>query len=820
MPIKIFESTITLNFLNSEIQKEYNEKLDKNIKTRTIIFLTILLALNITNTLLYNFYQSELFLFTFLKFWAFILTGIISLLLLISIFNKSKTVLKLCIYISYFLSYYTHFIMRAYFGEFVKVDDYILAVMYIVQFLYTFFWYFTGILDFFPGLVLTVCKVISLYVTFGFFISDTRHFRFAIGAFVYFFICFLAYSYTLERKKSFFYYKLMEIKRNYYQNILENMNSGFLCISGGKINFINKALQSSFNIQIPKTFINLYSDNSSGEEESLSGVSVPNLLKEILSDVEWTNCVLGDGQLLVEAILNYLRTSSLARFCVLGTSRHKRSENNFTYYEISARYYITPSNNEENIEFIFNDVTNIKIKEESNNEFQYKTMFLSKVAHEFKNPILSITELVEELREQINTNEEFVINRNISRINDTLTSIKSMSNYTIILIKDMDFFSRKNQNISNIKLEKEFIKIESIVSFIRDITNILIKRLDKQNLLTFKIEQSNTFPIQIYTDDLRLKEILVNLLSNSVKYTMHGEILLEILYENNNLTFIVKDTGIGIPEEKRSSLFQPFMQAHNNNNNDNNNVSSGLGLFIVKEMLNLFGSNIEYEPNQPIGSIFKFSLALDKNENSLKLSSKSAKIIQSNHSLSLKSNETIVADYQPKVQPHFRSLFYNCKDKHNEVAVISKRSSFDSLNMADDDASKNLGTVIVVDDENVNRKSTSRLLLDYCSENGGHIKILEAGDGVECINLYYQCFREGVNVIMIISDQTMTFLNGSEAAKLMCNINKEKGISSTPFFILTAYEGFVIEDGVKDTYTKPLTRKNIDDMFFSINFRF
>jgi signal transduction histidine kinase/CheY-like chemotaxis protein len=841
MPIRIFESIITLNFLNSSIQKGYNEKVDKNIKKRTIIFLTILLALNITNAILYYFYHSELFLFYFLKLWAYTLTGIISLLLLTSIFCKSKTVLKPCIYISYFLSYYTHFIMRAYFGEFVKVDEYFLAVMYTIQSLYTFSWYFTGILDFFPGLILTICKIISLYLTFGFFIAQGRHFRFAISAFVYLSICFLAYNYILETKKSFFYLKLMEIKKNYYQNILENMNSGFLCIRGNKVNFINKALQSNFNIQIPKQFIN---DNTSGlglEQESLSGVAVRNLLKEILNDVELANSVresigdveltnwakesVGDGQPVVEAIISYLRTCSLARFCIIGTSRHKTSESTFAYYEISARYHITSSNEEENIEFIFNDVTNIKNKEDITAEFKYKTMFLSKVAHEFKNPILSITELVEELSEQIiqvkDTNEELSTNLNMSRINDTLTSIKSMSNYMIILIKDMDFFSRKNQNISNIKLEKEFVKVESIVSFIRDITNILIKRLDKQNLLTFKIEQSNAFPTQIYTDELRLKEILINLLSNSVKYTMHGEIVLEILFENNNLTFIVKDTGMGIPENKRSSLFQPFMQAHNNNNNnnnDNNNVSAGLGLFIVKEMLGLFGSTIEYEPNQSIGSKFKFSLVLENNENRLVFSSKSQKTNRSNPSQSLRSNETIVADYQPKVLPHFRSLFYNYKDKNHEVVLNSISLSVDSLNMADNDITKSLGSLIVVDDENVNRKSTIRLLLNYCSENGKHIKILEAGDGIECLNLYYQCFREGVNVIMIISDQSMTFLNGSEAAKLIHNINRERGIPDIPFFILTAYDGFVIEDGVKDTFTKPVTKKNIEDMLSSINF--
>jgi signal transduction histidine kinase/CheY-like chemotaxis protein len=809
MPIKVFESMIILNFLNSGVQKAYKEEVCRKLKKRTIILITILLILNVINTILYNLYHSEFFLFYFLKVLSYILTGITSLLLSISIFFKSETAHKPSIYISYFLSYYTNFIMRVYFGEFVKVDEYILAVMYTILSLYTFSWYFTGTLDFFPGLILTVCKIISLYLTFGFFISRGHHFRLAIIAFVYFSICFLAYNYTLERKKSFFYYKLMEIKKNYYQNILENMNSGFVCISGDKVKFINKTLKANFNIQFPNE-IHLGLEM----QESFSGVCVNNFLKEIFSDIELTNCAstsIGDSQPTVETILSYLRTCPLARFCILGTSRHKTSENTFTYYEISARYYITSSNNEENIEFIFNDVTNIKNKESVAAEFQYKTMFLSKVAHEFKNPILSITELVEELREQIiqvkDTKEEPTTKLNINRTKETITSIKSMSDYMIILIKDMDFFSRKNQNISNIKLEEEFVKVDNIVTFIRDITNILIKKLDKQDLLTFKVQQSNTFPTRIYTDELRLKQILVNLLSNSVKYTMHGEIVLEILFENNNLTFIVEDTGMGIPENKNSSLFQPFMQA----SNSYHNISAGLGLFIVKEMLGLFGSNIDYEHNDPVGSKFKFSLSLEYSDNKSLLSkSQSIDLLDD---LSPRTSETITVDYQPRVLP---SRFFDCKEDSHDVLSSSRRSSTDSFVMSDTDVSKSLGTVIVVDDENVNRKSTIRLLLNYCCKNGKYLKILEAGDGMECLSLYYQCFKAGENVIMIISDQSMAFLNGSEAAKLINRVNKEKGISNTPFFILTAYEEFTLQDGVKDTYTKPLTHNNIEKMFSSI----
>jgi CheY-like chemotaxis protein len=125
--------------------------------------------------------------------------------------------------------------------------------------------------------------------------------------------------------------------------------------------------------------------------------------------------------------------------------------------------------------------------------------------------------------------------------------------------------------------------------------------------------------------------------------------------------------------------------------------------------------------------------------------------------------------------------------------------------------------IIVVDDEVVIRKSTIRMLLKYCDENGKDLNILEAGDGIECLSLYYKCYKDGINVVMIISDQTMNFLNGSDTARILHNLNSEKGLSDIPFYILTAYEGFTLGSGIIGTYTKPLIKKNIEDIFSKSN---
>jgi hypothetical protein len=120
----------------------------------------------------------------------------------------------------------------------------------------------------------------------------------------------------------------------------------------------------------------------------------------------------------------------LNEFLLLGDITLLNEENSRVYFEVFGR--IINLNDEEKFEFVFNDISRVKMNEQINAEFKYKSLFLSKVAHEFKNPILCITELVDQVIENLE-------NKN-SDIKPTLNEIKSMSNYLMILIKDMDFF--------------------------------------------------------------------------------------------------------------------------------------------------------------------------------------------------------------------------------------------------------------------------------------------------------------------------------------------------------------------------------------------
>jgi signal transduction histidine kinase len=821
---EIFHSMLFLNYFNPEIQKDYNDQLNKRHKKQAIIFSILVMILNIINILIFFFSSIESDLFKMLKTASYLPTGINFITLSIAILSKNTMVLKSCTYINFFICGFTKYILRNYFANYTDTDVFIIALIYTIQNLFIILWYYTNTIDYLQGLVITIFKGIALYLAFGFFTPTDKHFRFSVTSLVYILNCFLAYIYVHERKKSFYYYKLMEGRGTYYQNILENMNSGFLCISEDKVKFINKALLTSLNIRSIKNESNDSSINNICTQENIGKLDIKLILEELLSGIELDGAAKGfhtsteeRSISIFQSITNYLREVSSSKFSVLGTNHLRISESISVYYEISARYYKSSYNNKENIEFIFNDVSNIKVTEEVNAEFKYKTMFLSKVAHEFKNPILCITELVDQVYEKIIEIKETTFNLiHKNNITELLNNIKSMSNYLIILIKDMDFFSLKNQNISDIKIVKDVVIISDLLCFIKDITNVLIKKFDKEGSIQFTIHEPKFLISRIYADELRLKQILINLLSNSVKYTMSGEIKLEIQQDKNKITFIVEDTGIGIPEAKKASLFQPFMPANKNYTN----ISAGLGLYIVKELLSLLHSSIHYEPNHPSGSKFYFSLNLLSSPIIMKRTSNrflSFTSIRNSFLLndSFTSKKTVEIDFQPKISLTQKIIL---NTEGSSSLVNSDEVSCESFSLAErkKELLKSQSVIIVVDDEIMTRKSTVRMITEYCKKKGKDHKIFEAGDGLECLGLYYQTFKQGLKVLFIISDQSMTFLNGADSAKILYELNREKGMVEIPFFILTAYEQFALDSGVRGIYTKPLMNKYLDEIFRNV----
>jgi signal transduction histidine kinase/DNA-binding response OmpR family regulator len=145
-------------------------------------------------------------------------------------------------------------------------------------------------------------------------------------------------------------------------------------------------------------------------------------------------------------------------------------------------------------------------------------------------------------------------------------------------------------------------------TMVRDITDMMQVRAQEKRLKLL-IDQSSHFPRYIVGDEARLRQILINLMSNAIKFTPQGEVSLHLATQTNkaaHLLIEVADTGTGVTAEEQQRIFEPFVQlgAHNGSK------GTGLGLTITRQFVNMMGGNITLESTPGKGSLFRVTLPL------------------------------------------------------------------------------------------------------------------------------------------------------------------------------------------------------------------
>jgi signal transduction histidine kinase/CheY-like chemotaxis protein len=248
--------------------------------------------------------------------------------------------------------------------------------------------------------------------------------------------------------------------------------------------------------------------------------------------------------------------------------------------------------------------------EDAKNANKAKSIFLARMSHELRTPLNAILGFTTILKKSMNATTQEKDNLNIIKksgehllniINEILELSKIEAGKIELLAKTFDFY----------ELIKE---IEDVFSF----------RCEGKDL-KFTINLSNNLPKMIHVDEQRLRQILINLLGNSLKFTKEGEITLNIYELNNKLFFEVKDTGIGIDKKNQEKIFRPFEQVKLDNYTQQ---GTGLGLSITKELISLMGGNIYLKSKLGSGSEFYFSINYEKSfEENLQLNTKAKNII-------------------------------------------------------------------------------------------------------------------------------------------------------------------------------------------------
>ena len=176
------------------------------------------------------------------------------------------------------------------------------------------------------------------------------------------------------------------------------------------------------------------------------------------------------------------------------------------------------------------------------------------------------------------------------------------------LVNDILDFSK----IEAGKLELEKIEF-NLYETLEDTTTLVAMEAHKKGLEVV-LSIAPKVPTIIKSDPVRLRQIIINLLNNAIKFTKEGEVVLSVLVDDSSpekttLKFIIKDTGVGIPENKKHILFSAFSQADSSVTRKFG--GTGLGLSISKQLSELFEGKIGVESVEGKGSVFWFTINVE-----------------------------------------------------------------------------------------------------------------------------------------------------------------------------------------------------------------
>ncbi len=250
---------------------------------------------------------------------------------------------------------------------------------------------------------------------------------------------------------------------------------------------------------------------------------------------------------------------------------------------------------EENTDLLKNQKQELKkAKEKAEESDKLKSTFLANMSHEIRTPmnaILGFTEILTET--ELDKKQTEYIN-----------IIKSSGNHLLELINDIIDISKLESNQLQIVESKC-----NLNNFLKDIKIFFELSLNKNNKADLNLELNPGLEKGkdiLYTDTTRLRQILINLIGNAIKFTIDGTISISYERIENELLFTIKDTGIGIPKEQLPIIFERFRQADETTTKKFG--GTGLGLAISKACTELLGGKIWAESEKEKGSSFYFTI--------------------------------------------------------------------------------------------------------------------------------------------------------------------------------------------------------------------
>ncbi len=419
------------------------------------------------------------------------------------------------------------------------------------------------------------------------------------------------------------------------------------------------------------------------------------------------------------------------------------------YYESHISKLLDVDGDVRGYTVLFTDVTdtveyinNIKLMRKKAEEAnQAKSQFLANMSHEIRTPMNAIVGLSELIIEE---------SRGRKMYNDAC-DIKSAALNLLSIINDI-------LDLSKVEAGKmELIDDDYHVQILVQDTLNMVKMAASQKGLKMNVDLDENMPYMLNGDEGRIRQVLINLINNAIKFTKQGSVTLGVsgAYindENYEMHFTVKDTGIGIKAEDLEHIYEAFQQLDMNINRKEE--GTGLGLAITKNLVQLMGGDIQVESVYGEGTTFKVSVK--------------QKVVTKD---TIKDNQITREDLK-----HTDMRMFECPDYN----------------------------ILVVDDNIINRKVVIKMMMDY------KFNISEADSGLKAIELAKENKYD-----MILMDHMMPEMDGVEATRTIraeCKLNEGTVVIALTANAIEGARDMYLSNGFQDFLAKPFEKVQLHDM--------
>lgn len=385
-------------------------------------------------------------------------------------------------------------------------------------------------------------------------------------------------------------------------------------------------------------------------------------------------------------------------------------------------------------------------KDEADRAAKAKTDFLSNMSHEIRTPINAILGMNEMIARESRE-------KNVLEYSDNILGAGKM---LLSIINDiLDFSKIESGRMDIIPVEYQ------VSSLINDLVNLFYQKVIEKKL-AFHLETDGNIPSALFGDEVRIRQIITNLVSNAVKYTDAGSVTLSVGYEKHGeeevlLCVKVIDTGRGIKQEDIGNLFQMFQRVDQKNNR--NIEGTGLGLAITQRFVTMLDGEITVESEYGKGSVFGVKIP--------------QKII----------NHEPMGDYAKQ----FEKMSYQHERRFQEKFIAPEAK------------------VLVVDDNTMNLAVVEGLLKET------QVQVVSVSSGVACLD----AMRKNTFDVVLL-DHMMPGMDGVETLK---QLRQEELAVGTPILALTANavsgaREMYFDYGFSDYLSKPISGSKLEKAIF------